>query len=262
MSELATVVAIAEAAGREVLAGWRSGTAVRKKGEIDLVTEWDFRSERLIVERLRAAFPDDAIVAEEGGGDASRDGRTWWIDPLDGTTNFAHGHPFFAVSIGLLRGAEPLLGVVHAPALAVTWAAARGTGCTRNGVPCRVSSKTALVDALCATGFAYDTFHALQNGGDDNVAETKAFLHRTHGFRRCGAAAIDAAMVADGTYDFYWEQKLKGWDLAAGACLVLEAGGRVSAYDGTPCDPRRGQIVASNGHLHAAVIDVLQQATD
>jgi myo-inositol-1(or 4)-monophosphatase len=256
MNELETVVAIAEDAGRELMLGWRRGGAVQKKGTIDLVTEWDLRSERLIVERLRAAFPDDAIVAEEGGGTAgsTTEARTWWIDPLDGTTNFAHGHPFFAVSIGLLRGADPLLGVVHAPALGVTWSAARGAGCTRNGEPCRVSTKTALVDALCATGFAYQTF----TDPDDNVAETQSFLHRTHGFRRCGSAAIDCAMVADGTYDFYWEKNLKGWDLAAGTCLVLESGGKITAYDGSPCDPRRGELVASNGLLHEDVLAVLR----
>jgi myo-inositol-1(or 4)-monophosphatase len=178
------------------------------------------------------------------------------VDPLDGTTNFAHGHPVFAVSMGLYAGREGLVGVVAAPAMGVTWWAARGHGCFRNGVPCRVTNTDALGDALCATGFPYDKW----TNPDHNVRELDAFLTRTHGVRRGGSAAVDLAMVADGTFDLYWEQRLSPWDMAAGAVLVSEAGGTLSDYDGTAGDPLKGRLVATNGHLHAETLAVLQRA--
>lgn len=247
--------AAADEAGRSILEGWRKSFQVRHKGPIDLVTEYDLKAESLIRARLVARFPEHTIVGEEEGGRAS-EGLTWFVDPLDGTTNFAHGHPFFAVSIGLCRGAEPLLGVVAAPALGVTWSGARGLGVLRNGEPCRTSTCSGLQQALVATGFAYD----LNTTPDDNLRESTAFLKRTRGFRRCGSAAIDLAMVAEGTYDLYWEQRLNPWDLAAGALLVAEAGGRVTDYEGNPCDVRRGFIVASNGPLHDEAMATLRAA--
>jgi myo-inositol-1(or 4)-monophosphatase len=251
---------VAVSAGLTLMEGFRTGAAVEKKGRIDLVTEWDLRSERLVLSHLRDVFPSIPIVAEETAAGAARgtgeDVPVWYVDPLDGTTNFAHGHPFFSVAIGLLRGREPLVGVVHAPAIGVTWTAAQGLGATRNDAPCRVSTTTGLIDALCATGFAYDTFEST----DDNIDRTRAFLHRTRGFRRCGSAAMDLAMVSDGTYDLYWERKLKPWDLAAGCALILEASGTLSAFDGSPADPRTGEVVATNGPLHTATLDVLRSA--
>ncbi|MCK6549706.1 inositol monophosphatase, partial [Myxococcota bacterium] len=160
------------------------------------------------------------------------------------------------VSIGLVRvtpsGTEPLVGVVAAPALGLTWSGARGLGALRNDEPCRVTSTATLQDSLVATGFAYD-----QSTDDDNVPETRAFLKRTRGIRRCGAAAIDLAMTADGTYDLYWEQRLNPWDISAGALLVLEAGGRLSDYGGGPLDVRKGRVVASNGAIHDEALGVL-----
>ena len=225
---------IAAEAAQLILAGFRSGAEVRKKGRIDLVTDFDLASEALIRERLAAAFPSHAVVGEEGEATGSG-ALVWYVDPLDGTTNFAHGHPFFCVSIGLCEGPEPLVGVVAAPAIGVTWSGAKGQGVFRNQERCHVSAQANLLDALSATGFGYD-----QDTDDDNLRETRAALKRTHGIRRCGSAAMDLAMVADGTYDFYWEQRLNPWDLAAGACLVTEAQGRTSDYDGRPADPRRG----------------------
>lgn len=245
---------IARQAGALIMAGYRTGTEIHKKGRIDLVTKYDLDSEALIRERLQASFPHHKIVGEEGTATGEGD-LVWYVDPLDGTTNFAHGHPFFAVSIGLCEGDDPLLGVVEAPALQITWSGARGLGATRNGEPCRVSGQAGLLDSLSATGYAY-----VQDTDDDNLHETRGFLKQTHGIRRCGAAAIDLAMVADGTYDFYWEQRLNPWDLCAGACLVLEAGGRLSDYDGRPADLTSGRLVASNGHLHEAVVDLIAKS--
>lgn len=249
---LETARDIAERAARLVMAGFRTGTEIHKKGRIDLVTKYDLESEAFILAQLQAAFPTHMIVGEEG----TRVGEgelVWYVDPLDGTTNFAHGHPFFAVSIGLCDGPTPIAGVVAAPALGITWSAAKGQGAFRNAQRCSVSAQTDLLDALAATGYAY-----VQDTDDDNVRETRTVLKKTHGFRRCGSAAIDLAMVADGTYDFYWEQRLNPWDLAAGACCVLEAGGVLSDYHGQACDVRSGRLVASNPHLHKAVIELIQ----
>lgn len=255
----ATAVQIARAAGETLLAGFREPLDVRHKGIIDLVTDFDLRSEAVIVEALRREFPAHRVVAEEGGGSergAQEDDLVWYVDPLDGTTNFAHGHPFFAVSMGLYRGAEGLVGVVVAPALGVCWEARRGGGALRNGVPCRVAEAERLEDTIVATGFPYD----VRDNPDDNTAEFRAFLRHTRGVRRCGSAALDLAMVADGTYGLYWEQRLKAWDMAAGALLVLEAGGRLSDYGGGLADPRTGRLVASNGPLHSEALAVLAAA--
>ena len=245
---------IAREAAELVFAGFRTGAEVKKKGKIDLVTEYDLRSEALIRERLAAAFPDHRVVGEEGEATGTGD-LVWFVDPLDGTTNFAHGHPFFCVSIALCDGATPLVGVIDAPAIGVVWSGGKGQGVLRNDAPCAVSGQTSMIDALSATGFAY-----VQDTDDDNVREARAFLKKTHGYRRCGSAAMDLAMVADGTYDFYWEQRLNPWDLAAGAALVMEAGGTVTDYDGAPADPRTGRLVASTPALHAEVIATIAEA--
>ena len=257
---LAMALTIADEAASLAREGWRSGLAIEKKGTIDLVTQYDLRSEALIRARLSEAFPDHRIVGEEGDTWEGSGGATWYVDPIDGTTNFAHGHPFFCVSIALWsesdEGALGEVGVVAAPALGVTWSAARGAGARRNGEPCRVSGTIELGDALCATGFPYDRW----TSEEDNLREHRAFLKRTRGIRRCGSAALDLCLVADGTYDLYWEQKLNPWDMCAGALLVLEAGGRLSDYDGGPADPRDGRLVASNGALHDEALQVIAEA--
>ncbi len=247
---------VAREAGAILAAGYRTGAQVHKKGRIDLVTEFDLRSERLIRERIGTAYPAHAIVGEEGGRTAGSSDWVWYVDPLDGTTNFAHGHPFFCVSMGLYEGTTPQVAVVHAPILGITWSARAGGGTQRNGEPCAVSKTVALIDALVATGFPYNR----RSDADDNIPETRAFLRRTHGMRRCGSAAIDLAMVADGSFDLYWEQQLNAWDLAAGALLVLEAGGTVTDYDGTPADPLSGRLLASKGPLHPEALEVLREA--
>ena len=254
---------VAQEAAAVALRGWRSGAAVEKKGAIDLLTEYDLRVEKIVRHRLHEAFPDHRIVGEEEGasgatidtatGSSDDERPTWYVDPIDGTTNFAHGHPFFCVSIALWDSEGGAVGVVSAPALGVTCSAARGRGAHRDGAPCAVSQTAHLADALCATGFPYDRWEA----EDDNVAEHRAFLKRSRGIRRCGSAAIDLCLVADGTYDLYWEQRLNPWDMCAGAVMVLEAGGQLTDYDGRPADPRQGRLVASNGALHPQALGVL-----
>lgn len=256
-SWLAPAAEIAKEAGAILMQGWRRGPEVRKKGAIDLVTDFDLRSEELLRRRMSDTFPDHALVAEEGAeGDEPREDFIWYVDPLDGTTNFAHGHFVFAVSLGLAFRGRPVLGVVHAPAIATTWVGAVGLGCTRNGEPCRTTGTEALSEALIATGFPYDRAVSPEN----NLRETNHILPRIQGLRRCGAAAVDLALVADGTYDGYWEQKLKPWDLCAGMALVWAAGGRVTDYEGGEPDVRSGRLVATNGPLHDALLHAVQAA--
>jgi len=223
-----------------------------KGSPIDLVTDVDREAEHGIVAILRRSGL--AVVAEEGGGETSE--TVWYVDPLDGTTNFAHGHPFCAVSIGLVRSGSPELGVVHAPLLGALWSGGPSVGATRKDLfrglehPLRVSETSALDCALGATGFPYDR----RTTGDDNVDAFRAVMKQTHGVLRCGSASIDLALVADGTYDVFWERKLKAWDLAAGAALVLAAGGRVSDPWGEAFVAETGAIAASNGALHDALL--------
>ena len=242
---------IASEAGALVLAGYRKRPTPTEKARRDLVTEFDLNSEALIVARLSAATPELSLVAEERGG-ARRDGLCWFCDPLDGTTNFVHGHPFWAVSIGLLDGGTPLAGAVVAPALGLTWLGYRGGPALRCGEICHVSETSELEQALVATGFPPDRQLAPQNNLDSFVRVKK----RARGVRRCGSAAIDLCLVADGTYDAYWERRLNTWDLAAGAAILLSAGGTLTALDGAAVDLNIGHLIASNGRVHAA----LQQA--
>ncbi len=250
---------VAETAAREAgaiaMQGWRAPGAISKKGRFDLLTEYDLRCERAIRARLGQAFPNTRIVGEEDAETGDGD-MVWYVDPIDGTTNFAHGHFFFAVSIALYREHEGLAGVVHAPALGVTWKAAKAKGAFRNDEPCTVSDRDQLEEAICATGFPYDRW----TNPDDNHAELALFLRRAQGVRRCGSAAIDLCLVADGTYDVYWEKALNAWDMCAGALIVQEAGGRLSDYRGGPADPRTGKLVATNGHLHDDSVRTIGEA--
>lgn len=254
-SELADLaLRIARDAANLALRGYRHPKRVSRKGAIDLVTEYDTASEALIVARLREAMPGVPIVAEEGGGTSGAD-LTFYVDPIDGTTNYAHGHPFWCVSIGVLDGArQPVAGAIVAPSIDTWWQGSRGAPTVRNGEACRVSTTAALEDALLATGFPYDRKTSAMNNFDAFVEMKKRAL----GVRRCGSAAIDLAMVADGTYDGYWELKLKPWDVAAGACLVLGAGGRLSGVDGSAVDLPSGNVVATNGAIHDELVAVLE----
>jgi myo-inositol-1(or 4)-monophosphatase len=250
---------IARAAGDLAMRGYRRDTAVTKKGAIDLVTQYDLAVEAQVTAELTRVFPHIPVVAEEAQGkravEASDDSLRFFVDPIDGTTNFAHGHPFFCVSLGLCRGPSPLAGAIFAPALGVCWTGSVEHGALRNGQPCRVATHALLGDALCATGFGYDVVGA----GHDNVAEFRQVQARSRAVRRCGAAALDLALVADGTYDAYWEFMLQPWDMAAGAALVLAAGGRVSDFEGGAVDVRTGSVVASSGLVHDELLGVLRE---
>lgn len=229
------------------------GAAPKLKGLRDPVTAADLASERLIVERLRARCPEMAIFAEEETRDADTDGLVWYVDPLDGTVNFSQAHPFFAVSMALYRGAEPLVGVVHAPRLGETFCAAAGHGATLNGASLKVAAKTRFVDALLATGFAYRR-HELP---DDNIGHFADFILGVRGIRRCGSAALDLAYLAAGRLDGYWEPHLNPFDVAAGALLVREAGGVVSDWQGGDAWLHGARIAAANAALHPGLLAVL-----
>ena len=231
--------------------GWRTRPEATHKGRVNLVTRFDHDSETLLRERLTAATPYPVVGEEQGGLAASGPEQpTWYVDPIDGTTNFVHGHPFWCVSVGLHMGDAPLLGAVVAPSLAVESTAIVGQEAMRNGKPCVVSDVSQLDDALLATGFPYDRRTSEDNNFDAFVAIKK----KCQAVRRCGSAAIDMCLVADGTYDGYWEQKLKPWDVAAGAALVIAAGGRVSDYAGRPTEVTKGHVVATNGRIHDVLV--------
>ncbi|MDX2214163.1 MAG: inositol monophosphatase family protein [Oculatellaceae cyanobacterium bins.114] len=222
----------------------------------DLVTEADKASEQAILKVIQRHFPEHAILAEESGrsGDATTD-YLWAIDPLDGTTNFAHQYPFYAVSIGLLIAGVPQVGVVYNPFYQELFRAAKGLGATRNRQPIHVSKTIELSKSLLVTGFAYDRRETI----DNNYAEFCHLTHLTQGVRRGGSASMDLAYVACGRLDGYWERGLSPWDMAAGVVLVEEAGGLVTAYDNTPFMLQSGRILATNGHLHKALSHTLGQ---
>jgi myo-inositol-1(or 4)-monophosphatase len=259
MSDTLTLVEeVARQAGAILRDGFGRVTHVEHKGATDLVTDYDRRSEALIVTALRARFPDHAVLAEEGGasgGDGSSGGYRWLVDPLDGTTNFAHGLPTFAVSIALTLDNRPIVGVVYDPMRDELFAAEAAKGATLNGAPIRVSAETSLQEALLATGFTYD----LRNAPRDNFREFKEIHLQVQGIRRAGAAALDGAWVGAGRLDAYWEFGVKPWDIAAGALIVQEAGGRASTTDGGADFVGSDSILVSNGHLHERMLALLRQ---
>lgn len=225
-----------------------------KGSPIDLVTEVDRESERAILAVLRRGGVP--IVAEEGGREGEAKSAVFYVDPLDGTTNYAHGHPFHCVSIGLVVDGVCELGVVHAPMLGAVWSGGPRLGAARKDLfrghehPLAVSDVATLDASLGATGFPYDR----RTSTDDNLAAFGALTKRSHGVLRCGSAALDLSLVADGTYDVYWERKLKPWDLAAGAALVVAAGGRISDPWGRPFHVESGALVATNARLHDVLL--------
>ncbi len=250
---LRTALDLAREAGAIHLRHFRSfdPADVKLKGRRNPVTVADVEAERHIVGELARRFPDHRVVAEEEGGRAGGAEWTWYVDPLDGTVNFAHGLPIFAVSIGVCRGDEIVAGVVHAAALGETCSAVRGRGAFRNGAPLRVSRGCELREALLATGFAYQRNEVT----DNNVAIFADLVLRCRDLRRLGSAALDLAFVAAGHYDAYWEPHLNSWDLAAGILLVTEAGGRVTDLAGGSSMLAQGSVLASNGTaLHETLL--------
>jgi myo-inositol-1(or 4)-monophosphatase len=225
-----------------------------KSAPVDLVTEVDRACEQHIVAGIRGERPSDAIVAEEGTREAGHEALwRWIIDPLDGTTNFAHGYPRFCVSIGVERVGEPAVGVVYDPLMDELYHAVAGGGAFRNGQRVRVSGETELGRGLLATGFAYDR----RSSAVDNLDHFAAFLKTARALRRDGSAALDLCYVASGRLDGYWELKLAPWDVAAGSLIVEEAGGRCSDFRGGPGHRSGSQMLASNGALHEAMLAVL-----
>jgi myo-inositol-1(or 4)-monophosphatase len=227
----------------------------RKSSSINLVTEMDRRAECLIVELLRSHFPDHSILAEESGLAEACAGYRWVIDPLDGTTNYVHGLPLYGVSIALEAEGEIVLGVVYDPNRRECFVAERGRGATLDGRPMRVSATATLDESLLATGFPYD----IRETARTNLPEHAAFSRRCQVVRELGSAALSLAAVAAGRLDGYWELSLGPWDLAAGALLVVEAGGRVSAPGGEPIDWSRPDVVASNGVIHGEMLSTLRE---
>ena len=251
--------AVAEA-GALIHARWRKAKRIEYKGAVDLVTETDRDAEALVVAQLRRAFPDHHIVAEEGSVGVTlhtppADAYVWYLDPLDGTTNFAHAYPQFCVSLGLSRGPTPLLGIVYDPVRDETFFAARGAGATLNGRPIRVSATSDFGRALIGTGFPYDR----RDRADFYLGFVADFLKRALDVRRGGSAALDLCYVACGRFDAFWEWKLHPWDTAAAALIVREAGGTISDFRGKPFDVYGDQTLASNTHLHPAMIRVLRR---
>ena len=254
---LERALAVAGQTGDLLLDGLNKPKEIVHKGQVDLVTQYDRRAEELIYEALSSSFPDIGMLAEEGGQKGNTDGYAMWIvDPLDGTTNFSHGHPVFAVSIGLQCEDHQVLGVIGMPALGMTVWARAGGGAFCNGEPISVTQTRDLGKSLVATGFPYDR----RTADDDNTREYRAFMKNALGVRRCGAAAVDMAFVARGIYDGFWEPRLHPWDLAAGTAIIQEASGRVTDYSGEDLDVHRGWVVASNGLIHSSMLETIERA--
>ena len=252
---LETAVEIAREAGALLATYFERRVRFELKGEFDLVTEADRASEKLVVERLRTHFPSHAIVAEEGGGHESSSEYCWYVDPLDGTTNFAHGFPVFNVTLGLQRAGEAVAGVVYDPIRQEMFSAERGAGAYLNGKRIRVSPTGNLGESLSSTGFP-----SRKRGHDVNIHFYYQVAMASHGVRRTGSAAIDLAYVASGRLDFFWEFGLKPWDMAAGVLLVQEAGGRVSDMHGAPHSINSSpHLLADNGALHEPALAFLSE---
>ena len=252
--EFEVAIAAAEAAGEVLRNGFGQHQEVKFKGEVDLVTKADENAEQAIKQILQETFPNYGMLAEEGGELNGEGDVRWIVDPLDGTTNFAHGLPLFCTSIALERAGEVVLGVVYDPIANEIYTAERGGGATLNGVPIGVSDIDEPIRALLATGFPYDRDEvpaALELFGQ--------FAVRTQSIRRLGSAALDLCYVAAGRLDGYYERGVKAWDIAAGMLILREAGGKATDYSGHELDLAVGEVVASNGLLHPGLIGVTSE---
>jgi myo-inositol-1(or 4)-monophosphatase len=250
---LEAAVGMARQAGALLMEGYGAEHAAQSKGSpIDLVTDYDRRSEELLVGEVRRRFPGHAVLSEEGGAHPGS-GVRWIIDPLDGTTNFAHGYPFFAVSIAVEVEGRVEAGCVYDPTRDELFAARRGAGATRNQGPIRVSRVESLDRALLVTGFPYD----VHQHPEHSLPFFAAFLTAAQAIRRDGSAALNLCYLACGRFDGFWERSLSPWDMAAGVLLVEEAGGRVTRFDGSPFALEGREILASNGRLHQPMREVI-----
>jgi myo-inositol-1(or 4)-monophosphatase len=247
-------------AGEIQMAHFGGDLHVDKKGVIDLVTEIDLRVEREFRTRIADRFPDHLVLGEEFSADAERDAvpdYCWVFDPVDGTTNYAHGVPIFCSSLALeIRGVASVA-AVYDPSRKELFTAERGQGAWLNGAPLRVSRADALIDSLLCTGFPY----SVQRKADTLVRVFAEFLKVSRAVRRLGSAAIDLCYVAAGRFDGFWEHALHPWDVAAGALIVQEAGGRVTNLEGGPFSSREGSVIATNGRIHAAMVQTIASAS-
>jgi myo-inositol-1(or 4)-monophosphatase len=252
---LETAVEIARESGALLANYFERRVPFELKGDFDLVTEADRASEKLVVERLRSHFPTHGIVAEEGGGHEGTSEFRWYVDPLDGTTNFAHSFPMFNITLGLERAGELIAGVVHDPIRCEMFTAERGSGAWLNNRRIHVSKATRLADSLASTGFPSRKRHH-----NVNIHFYHQMAMASHGVRRTGSAAIDLAYVACGRLDAFWEFGLNPWDMAAGILLVSEAGGRVSDMTGAlHTMPASRHILADNGIIHDEILELFAE---
>ncbi|MBM7846028.1 inositol monophosphatase family protein [Herpetosiphon giganteus] len=248
-------IAIAKAAGQILRDGLRNERQIQhKSASIDLVTNIDLASEKLIVSSIHEHFPEHRIVAEESGDDGRSAEYCWVIDPLDGTTNYAHGFPFFAVSIALLHNNQPTIGVVYDPWRDECFVGERGVGAWLNDQPLHVTSTNTVDAALLSTGFPY----TIRTNPDNNIAEFTKIVLKAQAIRRGGAAALDICYVAAGRSEGHWELGLKPWDTAAAAVILTEAGGKLSTWIGAEWNPWIDRLVATNGAVHAELVALLQ----
>lgn len=255
-AELRCAEALAREAGKRMLRGREAGFAIETKGVNDLVTDVDRAVERFVVGQLRSLFPDDGILGEEYGEDAEDKAgaeRHWLVDPIDGTTNFAHGIPLSCVSIALQSGGQSVVGVVYEPYRDELFSARHGHGAWLDGRQLSVSDCPELADALLVTGFPVARSPELER----SLAEFAQLTRAARGVRRLGSAALDLAYVAAGRIDAFWEYGLAPWDTGAGCLLVAEAGGRVTDIDGQAFAVDSPSILATNGHLHTAIVDTV-----
>lgn len=254
--------AAVEEASAMLRSAWRRTKTITHKGPVDLVTETDRAVEARMLAQLSAAFPDHRMVAEESTAASDirpdDDGYVWYLDPLDGTTNFAHSYPQFAVSLALAKGDDLLFGIVHDPIRDETFVARRGAGASLNGEPITVSAVPELDQALLATGFPYDR----REHCEFYLGFVADFMRRAQGIRRNGSAALDLCYVASGRLDGFWEWKLRPWDTAAGALIVQEALGTVTDFRGGRFDLFGQQTLATNRHLHPAMVEILTARLD
>jgi myo-inositol-1(or 4)-monophosphatase len=253
-SFLAETMDIAMEAGTLLLPYFQRRIGYEYKGGVDLVTEADRVSEQLIVSRLRAAWPGHDIVGEEGTRDTHGGSYRWYVDPLDGTTNFAHGYPVFCVSLGLEYEGQLIAGVIYDPTRDELFAAARGSGARLNGRPIHVSRTATLSESILGTGFPSFKRHK-----NPNIHFYHQLTLCSHGIRRAGSAALDLANVAAGRYDAYWEFNLNPWDTTAGVLLVQEAGGTVTRFDGSPFNVDSRETLASNTVIHEELIHCFKE---
>jgi myo-inositol-1(or 4)-monophosphatase len=253
-SYLETAIDIAREAGALLSTYFERRVGFELKGDFDLVTVADRASEHLVVERLRQHFPSHSIVAEEGGGHQGSSGFRWYVDPLDGTTNFAHGYPIYNVTMGLEQDGEMLVGVVFDPTRQEMFSAERGAGAYLNNRRIHVSTAKRLEDSLVSTGFPSRKRHL-----NVNIHFYHQMAMATHGVRRGGSAAIDLAYVACGRLEAFWEFGLNPWDMAAGTLLVTEAGGRCTDMNGGPHSITGPHLLTDNGAIHQETVDLFSE---